>query len=81
MTIALLTLILLSYMKLTGKSLPKLEKRLNTVKNAKRNNITEVTSFAEKEIKNFDIKTSNTSFKKRPLTNIYPKIYTGNIKI
>ena len=35
MTIAILTLILLSYMKITGKTLPAVEKRLNKVKNAK----------------------------------------------
>ena len=83
MTIALLTIISLGYMKATGKTIPALEKRLNKVKNAKKNNaVTEITTIAEKEISSFDVKRLEAvPFKKAAYFNIYPKTYSGALKI
>ena len=61
MTLALLTLILIGYVKLTGKTIPGIEKRLRKVKNSKNANISELT---ENEIKSISIsKLDNTTFK------------------
>lgn len=82
MTIAILTLILLSYMKITGKTLPGIEKRLNKVKNAKKKNVvTDISTITEKEILPKDInKLERVTFKHKGIT-LYPKTFSGNLKI
>ena len=84
MTIALLTLILLGYMKLTGKTLPFLDK----IKKSKQSK--NITNIAEKEIKTIDInRMDNLSFKSKITKKnylLYNKNYTsmtpvGNLKI
>lgn len=87
MTIAILTLILLGYIKITGKTLPGVEKRLNKVKNAKKN--TAVLAKAEPEIKKIEIEKFNElSFKKLnnntflyKMPNSLNKVYSGSLKI
>ena len=83
MTITILTLILLGYMKVTGKTLPGVEKRLNKVKNAKRKpQVSELTSVAEKEVASMDIgKMNRITFQKNRISNPYPKMYSGSLKI
>ena len=82
MTIVLLTLILLGYMKITGKSLPKLEKRLNRVKNSKKSQIAEMSNVIEKEVTTIDMaKKEKVSFKKNNNFSLYPKTYSGSLRI
>ena len=83
MTITVLTLLLLGYMKMTGRTIPSLEKRLNKVKNSKnKNQIVEMASIAEKEIASIDTsKIDKVSFKKNNILTLCPKIYSGSLKI
>ncbi len=83
MTIAILTLILLSYMKITGKTLPAVEKRLNKVKNAKKKNpVVDLANVAEKEVLSTELtKVDKVAFKHQKHLNVYPKIYSGSLKI
>ena len=79
MTIAILTLFLLSYMKITGKTLPAVEKRLNKVKNSKKKNVvTEITTITEKEVLPKEIEKVPFKQKNMPL---YPKTFSGSLKI
>lgn len=83
MTIAILSFILLSYMKITGKTLPKVEKLLNKVKNAKQKEVvTELTSVVEKEISSIDVKRlEEIPFKKSSCVNTYAKPFSGSLRI
>ena len=83
MTIAILTLILLSYMKITGKTLPAVERRLNKVKNAKKkkNVVTDITTIADKDVLPKDIsKIEKVPFKQKNMP-LYPKTFSGSLKI
>lgn len=82
MTIAILTLILLSYMKITGKTLPAVERRLNKVKNAKKKNVvTDITTIADKDVLPKDIsKIERVPFKQKNMP-LYPKTFSGSLKI
>ena len=68
MTLALLTLILVFHMKITGKTIPFLEKRLNKIKNSKKNsplteiNGNEIKTINRNSIEGLDKKVS-TPFK------------------
>lgn len=83
MTIAILSLILLSYMKITGKSLPAVENRLNKVKNAKKKNVvSDLTTITEKELSSIDItKVERIPAKQYTSATIYPKTFSGSLKI
>ena len=82
MTIALLTLILLGYMKVTGKTLPAVEKRLNKVKNSKKRGKTELSVVSEIEFSDINVKKlENISFKRRNFSTLYSKTFSGSLKI
>ena len=82
MTIGLLTLILLTYMKITGKSLPAVENRLNKVKNSKRKVVTNISTIKENEVATLGLdKVESVSFKKYQPSQVYPKFYSGSLKI
>ena len=76
MTLAILTLILLGYMKVTGKTLPAVEKRLNKVKNSNKNRV--VMNVAEQEVKNINLeKVGEVTFKKtvsKPILHTYNQV-------
>lgn len=84
MTILILSLILLGYMKLTGKTIPAVEKRLDKLKHAK--DKTSVVGAMDIEMKSINMdKVENvvsekavTAFKSK---QTYPKIYSGNLKV
>ena len=87
MTLAILTLILLGYMKVTGKTLPVVEKRLNKVKNSKKN--IAIVSVPEPEVMSINLdRVGEVAFKKmksRPLFKSYNQVmnknYSGALKI
>ena len=87
MTLAVLSLILLGYMKVTGKTLPALEKRLNKVKNSKKNRT--VMNVSEQEVKNINFdKVGEVAFKKTvsksipySYNQVMNKTYSGVLKI
>ena len=84
MTILILSLILLGYMKLTGKTIPVVEKRLDKLKHAK--DKPSVATVMDIEMKSINVdRVENvvsekvvTTFKSR---QTYPKIYSGNLKV
>ena len=78
MTLAILTLILLSYAKLTGKSLPKLEKNLNRIKNSKKNN--NITEFSEREFNKLEAPSfKRTNYNQTKLFS--QNVFSGSLKI
>ena len=78
MTLALLTLILLSYTKLTGKSLPRLEKNLNRIKNSKKNNT--ITEFGEKEFNKLEAPSFKRTYYNQ--TKFFSQnVFSGSLKI
>ena len=87
MTLAILTLILLGYMKVTGKTLPAVEKRLNKVKNSKKSRT--VMNVSEQEVKNINFdKVGEVAFKKNvsksipySYNQVMNKTYSGVLKI
>ena len=81
MTLALLTLILLSYTKLTGKSLPRLEKNLNRIKNSKKNNT--ITEFGEREFNKLEAPSfKRTYYNPTNKTKLFSQnVFSGSLRI